>query len=254
MLQGRGYAFLASPKSSDTSSSTLSGYSPLGSQAQPRLGDRSSGLWSQFSGKAEQWAQSLGALMIVSYTSSPVGPYDELIFIRSSEVVEGVIAMSSTEYAAFDAAGTADVDLHVDLGGSLCSGQQEGATAPDAGAFCPKPMPFSELRGTPVAKHNRTAPRISSIWVSTDVSTFNGRNNWGIPKFTADFKWGFDTTSGARTLSVSLPGATQPFFSSALLQVAPNIVPVSSKFIPECLRTLIHPRLDPLTNQSIPSE
>ncbi|KAG6836945.1 hypothetical protein H0H93_000835 [Arthromyces matolae] len=52
--------------------------------------------------------------------------------------------------------------------------------------------------------------RITRIYVSSKLSTENGRRNWNIPKFVADFNI---TTSGDETtIKVTHPGQTEPFF------------------------------------------
>lgn len=75
---------------------------------------------------------------------------------------------------------------------------------------------------------NTTSFSISKIYVSTQDSVWNGRQNWGIPKELADFT--FETRpDGSRNVTVAQNG--QPFF---LLQAKPwgPRFPITTKLLP----------------------
>ncbi|KAF7360541.1 hypothetical protein MVEN_00785200 [Mycena venus] len=91
-------------------------------------------------------------LQIISYSESPVGPYDELVYVPGR-----------WKYA-----------------------------------------------------DEKTAFRITQIYVSSKESTLNGRKNWNIPKRIANFSIKPGSSSGATDISVSLPGASAPFFKASI--------------------------------------
>ncbi|KAF9073573.1 hypothetical protein BDP27DRAFT_1318520 [Rhodocollybia butyracea] len=93
-----------------------------------------------------------GLILIVRYSSSPVGPYDELIYI------------------------------------------------PGKWAYADGMEGF----------------RITTIYVSSNESVYNGRENWNIPKHLATFDFQTDILGGT-TLSVSSPENGSTFFSVNLL-------------------------------------
>ncbi|BGP40057.1 hypothetical protein JCM10449v2_004015 [Rhodotorula kratochvilovae] len=77
---------------------------------------------------------------------------------------------------------------------------------------------------------------ITRIYVSTDASVKNGRRNWGIPKYRADFTFA-PSPSGATTLSVSHPSSPRtPFFRIALRRSSlPLSLPLRTSWLSSCL-------------------
>ncbi|GAA5899180.1 hypothetical protein JCM6882_009276 [Rhodosporidiobolus microsporus] len=74
---------------------------------------------------------------------------------------------------------------------------------------------------------------ISRIYVSTDVSVYNGRKNWGIPKHRALFDWS-TSPSGNTLLSISHPSSpSHPFFRAELANspLTPFSVPASTSML-----------------------
>ena len=111
----------------------------------------------------------VGAVMLVDYTTSPVGPYRELLFIPGVS-----------------------------------------------------------------RRRRRRYHTISKIYVSTQASVVNGRENWGIPKQLADFEIN-PVEPNKQRFSVSLNG--QMFFS-ALLEPGALRFPVNTLFNPFPVRLL----------------
>ncbi|KIK69050.1 hypothetical protein GYMLUDRAFT_633942 [Collybiopsis luxurians FD-317 M1] len=100
----------------------------------------------------------IGLMLLVRYAASPVGPYDELIYVPGKWVYD------------------------------------------------------DGMKGF----------RITTIYVSSNASVFNGRQNWNIPKHLANFD--FQTNDlGETSVSVTLPGSDKPFFSANLL---PTTLPI----------------------------
>ncbi|KAF5383450.1 hypothetical protein D9757_006130 [Collybiopsis confluens] len=64
--------------------------------------------------------------------------------------------------------------------------------------------------------------RITNIYVTSNASVFNGRQNWNIPKHQANFEFQTDIL-GTTTVSVNSPGSAKPFFSASLL---PTTLPI----------------------------
>ncbi|GAA5824066.1 hypothetical protein JCM11251_001507 [Rhodosporidiobolus azoricus] len=74
---------------------------------------------------------------------------------------------------------------------------------------------------------------ISRIYVSTDVSVYNGRKNWGIPKHRAIFTWS-TSPSGSTVLSLSHPSSpTYAFFRISLSNsfLTPIPIPASTSML-----------------------
>jgi hypothetical protein len=61
--------------------------------------------------------------------------------------------------------------------------------------------PYRELLIIPGKFHNSGLQSITKIFVDSEASTFNGRENWGIPKETLPFSWG--TNIGEDLISIS---------------------------------------------------
>jgi len=112
-------------------------------------------------------------MMLVDYTDSPVGPYQELLFIP-------------------------------------------GRVATMSGAW----------RWT-----------ISRIFVSTEASVSNGRENWGIPKELADFDVHYDTTGrGCDEFQVARDGHT---FARMSFRPWGFSMPVTTRILPASMCTLV---------------
>lgn len=75
-------------------------------------------------------------------------------------------------------------------------------------------------------------PTITKIFVSTQASIQNGRQNWGIPKEEAQFD--FSTQRGRETVKVTVAGAGCANF---IFQPIGPTFPFSTKLVPPMLRT-----------------
>lgn len=76
---------------------------------------------------------------------------------------------------------------------------------------------------------------ISRIFVSSENSVVNGRQNWGIPKDLADFDLQYDD-KGSVDASISVNG--QPICTLKFEKYSPNF-PITTALVPKGLRTLV---------------
>lgn len=110
----------------------------------------------------EHFKGGFGAVMLVDYKSSPVGPYQEILFI---------------------------------------------------------PGKFRE--------NSKTGYRVKKISVSTLISVINGRENWGLPKNHAQFRF-INERKGKETVSVTAKGIS--YFRATFKPFGP-FIPVSGVFL-----------------------
>lgn len=110
----------------------------------------------------EHFCGGFGAVMLIDYKSTPIGPYEEILFI---------------------------------------------------------PGRFKEK--------SETGYRITRISVSTLISVINGRENWGIPKTHAQFRF-INERKGRETVSVTSRGMS--YFRAAFKPFGP-FIPVSGVFL-----------------------
>jgi hypothetical protein len=75
---------------------------------------------------------------------------------------------------------------------------------------------------------------ISRIFVSSEDSVVNGRRNWGIPKFHADFDLQYDKQGGVQA-EISRNGQS---FCRLSFKKLPGSLPVTTALVPPSLRTL----------------
>lgn len=89
--------------------------------------------------------------------------------------------------------------------------------------------PYYELLLIPgqVELPGKTGYSISHILVSTEASVHNGRANWGIPKYRANFDW--HSKGPGETIQVSQDH--QPVFQATLRGVGPHF-PVTGAILP----------------------
>lgn len=96
--------------------------------------------------------------------------------------------------------------------------------------------PYYELLFIPgrfqIGKQRRYS--ISSIFVSSEDSVVNGRRNWGIPKYHANFDLQYDSKGGV-SASVSRNGAV---FCKLQFEKKRGSIPVTTALVPPVLRTL----------------
>jgi hypothetical protein len=96
--------------------------------------------------------------------------------------------------------------------------------------------PYQELLFIPgtIDLGDKRLPSISNIFVSSETSVVNGRNNWGIPKNRCDFSWNKDANGVIRVTS-SADG--QCFFNIEYRGHGPQF-PANTAWIPKKLKTL----------------
>lgn len=111
----------------------------------------------------DSFAGGLGAVMLVDYLDSNVGPYKEILFIPGKFII-----------------------------------------------------------------NNKKWNNIPKIYVSTQDSVVNGKENWGIPKEQADFVF---TAKGASKKEVKISIGNEDFFKATLKSFGPKF-PVTTSFIP----------------------
>jgi len=100
--------------------------------------------------------------------------------------------------------------------------------------------PYQELLFIPGRVSTTTGAShwtISRIFVSTEASVSNGRDNWGIPKELADFDIHYDTSGrGCDEFRVALDGHT---FASMSFRPWGFSLPVTTRILPASMCTLV---------------
>ena len=176
----------------------------------------------------------LGGILLFRYNTSPVGPYDELI------IVPGAYGYQRPQQQA---AGFSSF-------GSL---SQYALRLLSRGTLACRP-----------SSHQKTLSErsfgISQIYVSTEASVTNGRQNWSIPKQQAVFDWEQDTKTGITYVSVSLPAETsrhrfnagkhstsKPFLKASMKPLTPHLW-LPRPLVPSIFRRILQPALPEQAN------
>ena len=80
---------------------------------------------------------------------------------------------------------------------------------------------------------------ITRIYVSTEASAVNGRENWGIPKEIADFA--VERRGRTEQVRVTLDGRTVADLTLGIGRLPLPPLPITAALIPRSLRTLVQP-------------
>lgn len=171
----------------------------------------------------------LGGILLFRYATSPVGPYDELIIVPGAYGHQQ-LKQPPLSFSSF---------------GSLSQ-------------LALRLLSRKPLASTPIGHHTQLSERsfgISQIFVSTEASTKNGRQNWSIPKKQATFDWQQDPKTGEAHVSVSLPAshnqhilaASQdehqvPFLKASFKSLTPHVW-MPKVVVPAIFRRILQPAL-----------
>ena len=170
----------------------------------------------------------LGGILLFRYTSSPVGPYDELIIVPGAYGYQRPRGHPS----AFSSFGSVSQWALRHLARGIPA--------------CRNPSHSDQL--------SERSFGISQIYVSTEASTKNGRQNWSIPKKKAVFQWEQDSKTGTAHVSVSLPRNSnsnhmpaekqtlQPFLKASIKPLTPHIY-MPRPLVPSIFRRILQPAL-----------
>ncbi|KAG8890187.1 hypothetical protein FRB98_000515 [Tulasnella sp. 332] len=90
----------------------------------------------------------------------------------------------------------------------------------------------------------KTGFRVTRIYVSNLISVENGRKNWNIPKYLANFD--FTQEGKSIRVAVTIPGYQQPFFN-AVLSPVPTLfgIPISTGILGQYMKASLSSMLQP---------